>query len=312
MSTMNSIIKEKRNALGITQKELADKLSISDKTVSRWESGNQVPDAILLPDLAEVLNISINELYGIKTETKQSIAEPEIHTPTSKFSTAINTCYKTIMSSGLATFIFGAMILIHINTIRGLNPINGQRTYGNLFTYIGLILCVGAQIAYTIISRKKPYSSPLHIKSEIAYGGVCILGILAVLLIVFPLCITVPISYLYELAVALLAVGAMVMMFFQKQKLRKAGIKISKTMGVVTNSVAVLCFLIMLAVFIYLTCFEGTIHLDKLFEHFGTISNEELFGHHLILYSFYAIALPLLSSLSVNFVHLLIKAKKLK
>ena len=59
MSTMSNIIKEKRNALGITQKELAEKLSISDKTVSRWESGNQFPDAILLPDLAEALDISM-------------------------------------------------------------------------------------------------------------------------------------------------------------------------------------------------------------------------------------------------------------
>lgn len=312
MSTMNSIIKERRNALGITQKELADKLSISDKTVSRWESGNQVPDAILLPDLAEALNISISELYGIKTEAMQNSAEPCLHTSPSKFSTAINTVYKTIMALGLAIFVFGAMVLIHINTIRGFNPENGQRNYGNVFTYLGIILCISAQIAYTIISRKKALSHTINIKGEIAYGGVCTLGILAVLLIVFPLCITVPISYLYELAVALLATGTLVMMFFQKQKLRKAGIKTSKTMGVVTNSVAVLCFLIMLAVFIYLTCFEGTIHLDKLFEHFGTISNEELFGHHLILYSFYAIALPLLFSLSVNFVHLLIKAKNLK
>ncbi|MBQ7809916.1 MAG: helix-turn-helix transcriptional regulator [Clostridia bacterium] len=75
MSTMSNIIKEKRNALGITQKELAEKLSISDKTVSRWESGNQFPDAILLPDLAEALDISIGELYGIKTETLQYAPE---------------------------------------------------------------------------------------------------------------------------------------------------------------------------------------------------------------------------------------------
>lgn len=312
MSTMSSIIKEKRNSLGLTQKELAEKLSISDKTISRWESGNQFPDAILLPDLAETLDISINELYGIKTETHQSITETKTHKETSKFSANFNLCYKISMAIGLAVFLFGSMILIHINTIRSIYPENGERTYGNVFTYFGLILCVASQIACIVISNKKSFNSPLHIKDGITFGGVCSLGILAVLLIVFPLCITVSVSYLYELAVAVLATGAMVIMFFQKQKLRRDGAKITKTVGTVTNSLATLCLLIMLAVFIYLTFFEGVFHFDKLFEHFKIISDKEHFGHHLILYSFYITALPLLLSISVNFVHLLIIAKKLK
>lgn len=64
--TINEIIKQHRKKLGLTQKEFADMLSVSDKTVSRWETGNQVPDALLMPDIAKALKITINELYGIK------------------------------------------------------------------------------------------------------------------------------------------------------------------------------------------------------------------------------------------------------
>ena len=68
MSTINEIIKQRRKELNMTQKELAEILSVSDKTVSRWESGNQVPDALLLPDISSALNISLNDLYGIKEQ----------------------------------------------------------------------------------------------------------------------------------------------------------------------------------------------------------------------------------------------------
>ena len=52
----------------MTQKELPEKLGISDKTVSRWESGVQLPEASLLPELAEAFGTSIDLLYGIEKE----------------------------------------------------------------------------------------------------------------------------------------------------------------------------------------------------------------------------------------------------
>ncbi len=61
------IINEKRKALGLTQKELAEKLNVSNRTVSKWETGDGFPDISILPELAECLDISIDELLtGIK------------------------------------------------------------------------------------------------------------------------------------------------------------------------------------------------------------------------------------------------------
>lgn len=51
-----------RREKGMTQKELADILSISDRTVSRWETGNGMPEVSLMLPLCEELGITVNEL----------------------------------------------------------------------------------------------------------------------------------------------------------------------------------------------------------------------------------------------------------
>ena len=51
-----------RKKRGITQAELADKLNISDKTVSKWENGQSYPDILLLPQIASIFGITIDKL----------------------------------------------------------------------------------------------------------------------------------------------------------------------------------------------------------------------------------------------------------
>jgi len=54
-------LREKR---GYTQKELAEKLSVSDKAVSKWETGRGLPDITLLEPLAKTLGVSVTELLS--------------------------------------------------------------------------------------------------------------------------------------------------------------------------------------------------------------------------------------------------------
>ena len=57
-----SIIKELRESKKLTQQQLADKLYVSDKTISKWETGKGYPDITLLEPLASELGISVIEL----------------------------------------------------------------------------------------------------------------------------------------------------------------------------------------------------------------------------------------------------------
>ena len=57
-------IAEVRKAQGLTQRQLADALSISDKTVSKWECGKGLPEVSLMLPLCDALHITVNDLLS--------------------------------------------------------------------------------------------------------------------------------------------------------------------------------------------------------------------------------------------------------
>ena len=59
---IGAFIAENRKKNGMTQQQLANRLGVTNKTVSRWENGNYMPDLSLLQPLAENLDVSLNEL----------------------------------------------------------------------------------------------------------------------------------------------------------------------------------------------------------------------------------------------------------
>ena len=65
-------IAQLRKEKNMTQKELADKLGISDKTVSKWETGNGMPDVSLLQPLCEESSVNLNELLSGERLSEES------------------------------------------------------------------------------------------------------------------------------------------------------------------------------------------------------------------------------------------------
>ena len=59
-----AVIKELREKYHMTQSELAEKLNVSDKTVSKWETAKGYPDISLLEPIAEVFGVSVTELLS--------------------------------------------------------------------------------------------------------------------------------------------------------------------------------------------------------------------------------------------------------
>lgn len=82
--TLGSLIAALRKANGMTQKELAEKLNVSDKTVSRWERDDGAPDLSAIPVIAEIFGITCDELLrGERKSPEQQVEAPE-NTPTPK------------------------------------------------------------------------------------------------------------------------------------------------------------------------------------------------------------------------------------
>lgn len=63
------LIKRLRTDMNMTQKQLADRLGVSDKAVSKWERGLGCPDITLVTELSEILSVSIEALLSGSTET---------------------------------------------------------------------------------------------------------------------------------------------------------------------------------------------------------------------------------------------------
>lgn len=59
-------IAEARRGRGLTQKDLANKVSVTAQAVSKWERGSACPDISILDEIAEALDVSISDLLGVK------------------------------------------------------------------------------------------------------------------------------------------------------------------------------------------------------------------------------------------------------
>ena len=70
-SVIGNFIASERKRKGYTQRQLADILQISDKTISKWERGNGFPEVSLLLPLCNELDITVNELLSGERVSEQ-------------------------------------------------------------------------------------------------------------------------------------------------------------------------------------------------------------------------------------------------
>lgn len=75
--TLGDRIKYHRKRLGMTQEQLAERMGVSAQAVSKWENNLSCPDISVLPDLAEVFGVSVDELLGKGGVREAEIVEPE-------------------------------------------------------------------------------------------------------------------------------------------------------------------------------------------------------------------------------------------
>ena len=65
---LNEVIRTRRQALGLTQEQLAQKLGVSAPAVNKWERNLNYPDVTLLPALARTLGVDLNTLLSFQED----------------------------------------------------------------------------------------------------------------------------------------------------------------------------------------------------------------------------------------------------
>lgn len=82
LNKISNFIKTKRKELGLTQEELAQKLFVTEKAISRWETGRGTPDISLLIPLAKILKINVSELLNGENDIEEVIKYNKINKKT--------------------------------------------------------------------------------------------------------------------------------------------------------------------------------------------------------------------------------------
>ena len=81
--TIGGFISALRKANGMTQKDLAERLNVSDKSVSRWECDEGSPDLSLIPVIAEIFGVTCDELLRGERKSPEERSEPSAEAETS-------------------------------------------------------------------------------------------------------------------------------------------------------------------------------------------------------------------------------------
>lgn len=131
--TIGAFISALRKANGITQQELADRLNISNKAVSRWERDECAPDITLIPALAEILGVTCDELLKgerILSDKQQDKSEPKVEKQIKAIINRSISSYKTLVCISWALSALGFVAMYGI-------------TYGFYRLMVGFItMCV--------------------------------------------------------------------------------------------------------------------------------------------------------------------------
>ena len=148
---IGKFIAQKRKEKGLKQSDISIKLGVTDKSVSNWERGKNMPDLSLFYPLCKILDVSVNELLSGEEISKKDCDKYE-----ETIINTINYSDKRIkeMSKRLTT---GIIVLGIIVTIISLTLFSWHMELGGLYSIIGIILtltgCVKLTSHFKFINR---------------------------------------------------------------------------------------------------------------------------------------------------------------
>lgn len=131
---IGKFISECRKAKKITQSELAEQLGVSNRSVSNWENGKNMPDLSLFKPLCEILNITINELLSGEKIDKDNYKEKLEENIINTIDYSNKQLEKTTKLIGLTLLLFGIFI-----TTLGLMAFNPDSHACSFSVIIGMI-----------------------------------------------------------------------------------------------------------------------------------------------------------------------------
>ena len=128
-------IAENRRKKNMTQEQLAEKLGVTSKTISRWENGNYMPDISMLKPLSEELGITLNDLLSGEKVEKEKYQEKLEENIINTIDYSNKNVIKKNNSMGLLLVIFGILC-----TITAMSIFPSDSSWGGVYSVFGGII----------------------------------------------------------------------------------------------------------------------------------------------------------------------------
>lgn len=154
---IGSFLKELRKEKGITQEEFAEKLNVSGRSVSRWETGSNMPDISLLIEIAEFFDVSIPEI--INGERKSESMNEEVKEVADKLSDYANAEKEKLIKNIRSESIIGTIAIV----VYGVLEVSGAMECSAVFETIASYCQALAMVTVLMIMA---YTSGLMYKLE--------------------------------------------------------------------------------------------------------------------------------------------------
>lgn len=146
--TIGTFLSALRKANGMTQQEVADKLNVSNKTVSKWERDEGYPEIMMLPAIAELYSVSVDEILRGERITKPDHEERKDTKSDERIKYLIEKAAVKFNNSSIISVILGVVALILAYTI-------GDIVYNYNVMWVGyviILILVASSIAVTLIA----------------------------------------------------------------------------------------------------------------------------------------------------------------
>ena len=152
---IGKFIAENRKRKKLTQSELAEKLGVTDRTISNWENGKNMPDLSLFKPLCDILEITINELMsGEKIDKKdyQDKLEENVLNTIEYTNKKLDNSSNTI---GIILLVFGFLI-----TLTAIAIFPSESSWSSIYSILGTII---ALVGFAKFTKKLKYSKRLFL-----------------------------------------------------------------------------------------------------------------------------------------------------
>lgn len=138
-----AFLKELRKGKNLTQEELAEQFNISNRSVSRWETGTNLPDLSILVELADFYDVDIREIIDGERKSEMNKETKETLNKVAEYAEQDKTQLKKRMANSCGAALILLIFCTVLDVTNGFNGLIAERPFDNMMSFtIGLTMAI--------------------------------------------------------------------------------------------------------------------------------------------------------------------------